>query len=547
MDETDALREHAALIEALREPKAYPHPTGSIDVIETHISSVLLAGEFAYKVKKPVDLGFVDFSSLERRRHFCEEELRLNRRGAPSLYLEVVPITGGPQNARVGDPSGPAVEFAVKMRRFAEGARLDLLARAGGLSPVHIDRLAQSVAAYHAQCQAASVDSAFGSPQTILRWATDNLDDLQKAQLTQTDARRIGELRDWTRSEFERRTSFFEKRRASGHVRECHGDLHLGNIVVLDDVPVPFDCIEFNDELRFIDVVSDVAFAFMDLIDHGLTALAWRFLGAYLEISGDYEGLAALRFYAVYRALVRAKIALIRRGQPDTPVSEKTADWAALSRYIKVAQGLAKPAAPQLIVTCGVTGSGKTTVTQILLEELGAVRLRSDLERKRLFGIPASDHSGAGDAVGGGLYDPAASLRTYARLHALAGVVLDAGITAIVDATFLERSHRRMFRELARERGVRFSIVEFEAPPATLRSRVAQRLSEGHDASDATVQVLCHQLATREPLTATERSLAVRFDTDIEQGRLHPRGVWLAHKLKSGAAKTGATIIRAEG
>ena len=326
MNETQALMEHAALVQALRNPRAYPHPAGAVEAIETHISSVLLAGEFAYKVKKPVDLGFVDFTSLERRKHFCDEELRLNRRGAPSLYIDVVPITGDIGSPHVGYGPGAIIEYAVQMRRFAAGARLDHVARAGLLSRSHIDQLARSVAAYHEQCKAAPHGSGFGSPKVILRWATDNFGDLQGAQFTQADSRRLRELGAWTQKEFERRASLFEQRRKSGRVRECHGDLHLGNIVLLQDAPVPFDCIEFNDELRFIDVMNDVAFAFMDLIDHQLAPFAWRFLGAYLERVGDYEGLATLRFYAVYRALVRAKIALIRSAQPDTSGKEKTAE-----------------------------------------------------------------------------------------------------------------------------------------------------------------------------------------------------------------------------
>jgi len=422
MNETRALKDHAALVKALHDPGAYPHPVEAVELIETHISSVLLAGEFAYKLKKPVDLGFVDFASLERRKHFCEEELRLNRRGAPSLYLEVVPITGDVDNPHVGPGPGNTIEYAVRMHRFAASARLDHVARGGLLTRAHVDLLASSVAAYHEHCEAAPAGTEFGSPELILRWASDNLDDLAGAQLTQVDSRRVRELRAWTQEEFERRAPVFAQRRKFGRVRECHGDLHLGNIVLLNGIPVPFDCIEFNQELRFIDVMNDVAFAFMDLIDHGLAPFAWRFLGDYLERVGDYEGLATLRFYAVYRALVRAKIALIRRAQPGTPLEEKTADWASVVRYIKVAHLIARASTPHLILTCGVTGSGKTTVAQVLLEQLGGVRLRSDLERKRLHGVASTNHLAALKAVGEGMYATAATEQTYARLRSLASV-----------------------------------------------------------------------------------------------------------------------------
>ena len=541
MNETRALVEHTALVQALRNPHAYPHQADAVEVIETHISSVLLAGEYAYKVKKPVDLGFVDFTSLERRKHFCEEELRLNRRGAPSLYIDVVPITGDIGSPHVGYGPGPTIEYAVQMHRFAAGARLDFLARAGLLSCAHIDQLALSVATYHEQCEAAPHGKEFGRPEVILRWATDNLGDLEGAQFSQADSRRLRELRAWTQEEFERRASLFEQRRKSGRVRECHGDLHLGNIVLLQDAPVPFDCIEFNDELRFIDVMNDVAFAFMDLIDHRLAPFAWRFLGAYLERVGDYEGLATLRFYAVYRALVRAKIALIRRAQADTSAEERTVDWASVVRYLKVAYALARPPTPQLILTCGVTATGKTTVAQVLLEQLGAVRLRSDLERKRLHGIAAKDHSASSETVGEGLYASAATERTYARLSDLASMVLDAGITAIVDATFLKRSQRQTFQNLAAKYGVRFSIVECVAPPATLRTRVMQRLAQGDDASDATTQVLAHQLDEQEPLSAQERLAAFRLDTNTDRSRLEARCSWLIRRLKTNTARKEPT------
>ncbi len=538
MNETRTLEEHAALVQGLRVPAAYPHPVGTIDVIETHISSVVLAGEFAYKLKKPVNLGFVDFSSLERRRRYCEEELRLNRRGAPSLYLDVVPITGDMRNPHVGDCLGPVIEYAVRMRRFADGARLDQLARAGVLHRAHIDRLAASVAAYQGQCRAAPADSAFGSPELILRWTRENIADLERAQLAPADARRIKELRAWTEAEFERRAPVFEQRRIAGRVRECHGDLHLGNLVLLHDTPVLFDCIEFNDELRYIDVINDIAFTFMDMIDHGLVPLAWRFLGAYLEHTGDYEGLATLRFYAVYRALVRAKIALIRRAQPDTPDAEKAADLAAQSRYIEAARSLANPSPPQLILTCGVTGSGKTTVAQVLLEQLGAVRVRSDLERKRLYGVAATDHFAAVASIGDGLYESTATERTYARLHVLASTILDAGTTAIIDASFLQRAHRQVFLDLARARGVQFSIVECVAPPATLLARIAQRSAQGDDASDATREVLAHQLGTRESLSTDEQAFAIQVDTDTELANLETRCICLSRKLRSDPASS---------
>jgi hypothetical protein len=543
MNQAGALADHAALVAALRAAAAYPHPVGTIEVIETHISSVLLAGEHAYKLKKPVNFGFVDFSTLERRRRFCEEELRLNRRGAPQLYLDVVPITGSRRDPRIGPAGAEGFEYAVHMRRFDDEARLDRVARAGGLTRGHVDRLAANIAAYHAQSAPAPGGSVYGAPDLVWRWADENLGSLERARLGPADAARIRELRDWTRTEFERRAGLFEQRRAAGHVRECHGDLHLGNLVLLDGAPLPFDCIEFNDELRYIDVVNDVAFAFMDLIDHDLAPLAWRFLGGYCERSGDYEGLATLRFYAVYRALVRAKIALLRGRQEGTPPDEQAADTEALNRYVEVARGLSFPPKPQLVLMSGVTASGKSTVAALLAEQLGAVRLRSDLERKRLFRIAPADHAGAGSGPGGGIYTAGATQRTYARLALLAGTLLDAGITPIVDATFLRRDQRQAFRDLARDRGVPAVIVACAAGPGALQARVAERLARGGDPSDATQEVLDRQLALREPLSVDEQSCAMQVDTGTAPAELEARCRQVALAL-AGAGGGGGLAMR---
>jgi hypothetical protein len=539
MTDPAALMEHAALIAGLRDPAAYPHAVDAVEVIETHISSVLLAGAFAYKVKKPVDLGFLDFTSLERRRRYCEEELRLNRRGAPQLYLDVVPITGTPRAPRLGTGAGPAIEYAVRMRRFPAGMRLDEVARTGRLTGAHIDRLAEAIAAYHARAAPAPSGSGLGTPEMIWRWAQDNLASLEAGVRGPGEARRVGRLRAWSEAEFARRAGLFEQRRSTGRVRECHGDLHLGNLVLIDGEPVPFDCIEFNIELRFIDVLSDVAFAFMDLLDHRLAPLAWRFLSAYLERSGDYEGLATTRFYAVYRALVRAKIAMIRRGQPDADAGERAAGMAALRRYIAVALALCAPSEPRLVLTTGLSGSGKTTVAGMLCERMGAVRLRSDLERKRLYGVAPGDHAGAAAALEAGLYDPDATRRTYARLAELAAAALDDGVSVVVDAAFLLRGQREPLLALARARGLPCNIVECVASPATLRARVQARLEGGADPSDATLSVLEHQVATRDPLSSEEASLARRVDTDVEPGALQSWCARLAREWSQARATGG--------
>ena len=414
-----AMAAHAELVTALRDPAAYAHSVDIVEVCETHISSVLLAGEYAYKLKKPVDLGFANFSTLARRRHFCYEELRLNRRTAPSLYLDVVPVTRSHADAEPHiNGAGAVIDYAVRMHRFASDARLDQMAQAGTLDTSLIDRLSKAIAAFHARAAPASPDSTFAMPEEIQRWTKENLAELLRLTRDAVQRQRLRRLAHWCEAEFERRLTAFGERRATGSVRECHGDLHLGNVVLIAGEPMPFDCIEFNPQLRFIDVISDVAFVWMDLIGHRLPALAWRLLNGYLEQTGDFAGLAVLRFYAVYRALVRAKVALIRCAHPGVSAAEGEWGAQACARYLAVAEHLAQPRPRSMVLTCGVTGSGKTTVSQHLLEALGAVRVRSDIERKRLAGLGATDRAPA--TVGKGLYDDTATRRTYEQLKCAA-------------------------------------------------------------------------------------------------------------------------------
>jgi uncharacterized protein len=527
-----AVRSHTALVAALRDPAVYPHRVDAVEVIETHISSVLLAGEYAYKLKKPVNLGFVDFSMLARRRHFCDEEVRLNRRSAPTLYLDVVPIARSRTSSslRIGG-DGTVIDYAVRMRRFARNARLDQMAELGTLDAALIDQLAKAVAAFHVRCDSAPSNRTFGTPDEIRRWTMANLKELQRLAPDPSQRQRIERLTRWTEAEFALRAPIFAERRAAGCVRECHGDLHLGNLVLIEGRPVPFDCIEFNPQLRFIDVMSDVAFTWMDLIGHGLPHLAWRFLNGYLEATGDYAGLATLRFYAVYRALVRAKVAMIRRSQPGTSASEREIDERACARYLVVAENLTQELRRHMVLTCGVTGSGKTTVSQLLLESLGAVRVRSDVERKRLVGIAVTDHKHIG--IDSGLYDATTTRRTYEQLMRTATVIVDVGFPAIVDATFLHHADRQIFRELAERLGAQPTIVVCEAPADTLHARVAARAAHGTDASDATLEVLAHQLAAFEAPGEDEKTIVKWIDTNIEHQMLSARCAELAARLRS--------------
>jgi aminoglycoside phosphotransferase family enzyme/predicted kinase len=479
-------------------------------VVETHISWVLLTGEWAYKIKKPVNLGFLDFSTLELRRHFCEEELRLNRRLAPEIYESVVEIRGTPEAPLVGG-SGPLLDYAVKMREFPQETLADRMLARGELTPQHIDRLAERIFRFHAAAPIAGPALPYGSPQAVIAAARQNFEQLYPHLPGATERAALRWLEMWT--EFEQRALClaFCARRQEGLVRECHGDLHLGNIAILDGVPVIFDCIEFSDTLRWIDVMNEIAFVLMDLRARRRADLAWRLLNRYLENTGDYTGLAVLRFYMVYRALVRAKVSALRACEPGVTDATRKRLAAEVGDYIGLARDLATEHRPALLITHGVSGSGKTSATQSLVEAVGAVRIRSDIERKRLYGLGPLARSGAG--LNAGIYAPGSTRVTYMRLYKLAREIIGTGRPVLVDATFLKAADRERFRALAACLEVPFVILDFHAPLPVLRERILRRQREAADASEADTGVLESQLAGLEPLTPEEAATAIRIDT----------------------------------
>jgi len=386
------------------------------------------------------------------------------------------------------------------MRRFAEGGRLDRLCARGQLGRQRISDLAATLAAFHATAAAAPADSPFGEPAEVLAPALANFDELRELLPGDQEAARLTHLRAWTQAEFDRLRARFVARKADGRIRECHGDLHLGNLVVIDGRVTLFDCIEFSEALRWIDVASEIAFTYIDLLDHRQPGLACWFLNEWLACSGDYDAVPMLRFYAVYRALVRAKVSAIRKRQDG-------ADDGQADGYLALAERLVAPPPPRLTITHGVAGCGKTRASRdLLLADAAAttVRLRSDVERKRLFGLAAAAASGS--PVDGGIYSAAASERTYERLAELARGLLAAGWSVIVDAAFLERHRRASFSQLATGAGAAFFIVAPAASPGQLVARVRGRLAKRHDASEADLNVLVHQLARVEALGDDERA-----------------------------------------
>lgn len=497
----------ASWIRRLLDPSAYGHAAGGIRLVETHISWVLLTGEYAYKIKKPLKLPFLDFSSLELRLKACRDELELNRRFAPELYLEVVPVTGDRAAPRLAGPGTP-FEYAVKMRQFDPDLQLDRLLAAGSLSAADLQAFGFDLAGLHRALPQAAQGTPWGEPSQVQAQVHDCLRDLLQgaADPAMRDELRVLEMR--LQRCYRSLAPLMLLRKQEGRVRECHGDLHLGNLVKSGRGIVPFDCIEFSADLRWIDVMSDAAFLTMDLVQRGHAELAYAFLNAYLEASGDYQGLRLLHYYAAYRALVRAKIAMIRWLAARR---QRRADADECSAYLRQALDWSGERRPGIILMHGLSGSGKTGVSGQIATELPAIRVRSDVERKRLHGLARQASSGS--APGAGIYTAAVSRQVYSRLAALVRDINGGGETAIVDAAFLDADERDRFSALARELDAPLAILDCTAPLPELERRVTARAQRGDDASEADLRILRHQLEHQSPLSDAERRRTVSVDT----------------------------------
>jgi aminoglycoside phosphotransferase family enzyme/predicted kinase len=502
----------ATLIEHLQSAECYPHAISSFEVFETHISYVILTGDYVYKFKKPVDLGFLDFSTLQKRKFYCEEELRLNRRLAPAMYLEVISVHGTPEHPVV-EGEGTLLEYAVKMRQFDTADRMDLVTARGELTSEHIDQLAMVVAAFHEVIPVAASDSAFGTLEVLQQRIMQNFEQI----LQNTDDSEIkdmcAQLHQWCEAALAKRRDLIAQRKREGAVRECHGDMHMANIILPEGQPVIYDCIEFSDDLRWIDTISEVAFLYMDLDFHHQHKLALRFMNQYMSRRGDYAGLGMLCIYLVYRAMVRAKVNSIEAKQ-QAANPEVAADYLATTRrYLALARNYIESfASPVLIILHGMSGSGKSWLAEQLLESYGAIQLRSDVERKRLLGFEAEAKTKS--AVGKGAYSADITRQTYQRLLELAGLIVQAGPSVIVDATFLKKSHRAEFKKLAQSLNVPFVILDIEASEKVLRSRISKRMKHDKDASEATLAVLEQQIKSREPIEADEAAATILVNTE---------------------------------
>jgi len=486
---------------AMQRSGTYRHPAARVVRIETHISIVYLAGRFAYKIIKPVAPGFADFTASETRRHCCEAQLRLNRPLARGLYLGVLPITRRGRTFTL-ESSGHGVEHAVKMRRFDESGLFSSLARSGALGPREVDRAAHRLATWHRHAPRVAPLARYGSA-ALLKAQIDAVIAALQADCAEPGLR---ETAAWCEQQLAQRAGAIDGRRANGLVRACHGDLHLDNVMRWRGDVSMFDCIDFDDALRWIDIANDAAFLVMDLRTRAGARLSNRLLNRWLEATGDYAALELMPLYVVYRALVRALVACLYSKRGSHPKAAAAAHDAAC--YIGIAMGETRRPPPVLLLCHGFSGSGKSVAGRALAELSGAVYLSSDVERKRLESTIA-----ANARLDATHYTLEARHAVYDHLLQIAFRVLQAGYSVIVDATFLEHRHRSAFFSLGERLGARVRLLDFHAAPDVLAERIRIRQRTQHDASDADASTLSLQLATADPLTSAETTQTFAFDT----------------------------------
>ena len=493
----------------LLDPKAYDHPVAAVECVETPISWVLLAGERAYKIKRPVRMPFVDQRSPARRAELCAEELRLNRRFAPELYLGVRPIVRVDGRLRIGG-AGAVVEHAVCMRRFDRREELDRLVGAGTVTAAELVRFGEELAALQAGLQRAPAGSSWATAAEVRALVLANLDQCVRASTAVGAAEEVGALRTPLLARLDALETRLADRHAGGFVRECHGDLHTRNIVRHGGRLLAFDCVEFEPAFRWIDVADDAAFLAADLAALGARRLAHAFLQAWLAASGDWPAARLQPLYQAHRALVRAKVVALSAAETATAADVLRRRHAA---YVAHAARMLADARPAVLLMCGVSGSGKTWLAERIAPALGALHLRSDIERKRRAGLAPGQRSGS--ALESGLYTASATADVYGHLLDCTRDVLAGGYPAIVDATFLRPEDRRPWLELADALRVPLRLLLCHAPPAEIERRIETRLQAGRDASEADHRVLEWQRQRAVPPGGGEAAQAIAADTSV--------------------------------
>jgi aminoglycoside phosphotransferase family enzyme/predicted kinase len=484
------------LVGRLSDPAFYPEPTRDVEVIQTHISYIFLTDRYAYKVKKPVDFGFLDYTTLGRRLECCEREVALNGRLCPDTYLGVVALHERDGELSISGP-GDVVEYAVKMRRLPDDRMLRRVLARGEGDDALFARIAGIVASFHAREALPPSDAATKGLAGVKRNCDENFAQTERYVGTLVPVATFDFIRTSAELFMQRHAALFERRVGRGRIVDGHGDLHLDSICATDPIRI-FDCIEFNERFRIQDVAEEVAFLAMDLEFHGYAPFARAFVAAYVEASGDTELLELLAFFESYRAYVRAKVTSFAVDDPHIPEESKESLRATASRYYELAAHYAAACNPQrLLVTCGLTGSGKSTLARRLGELYLLQVVRSDVVRKELLGLAPEERRHV--PFDHGEYAPSMTERTYSAMVDRAAPLLRAGHSVILDGCFIRRSQRRAARKLARRLGVPFLLLECRTSEAVIRERLQRRVQKNGGVSDGRWEIYHGQLAEFEP------------------------------------------------
>ena len=502
---------HPRLIESMLQKDFYPHTPKTLELAQTHISYVFIAGDYVYKIKKPVNFGFLDFTTLEKRKFYCEEELRLNRRLAPSIYLDVIPISEDDHGRLTPGTAGKVVEYAVYMKKLPLDRMLKVLLAEGRADAQTLDLVAAKIAAFHQSAQTGGSIDEMGSIQTIRHNQDENFMQTEKYRNITIADFQYRFIRNYVDQFLETRKSLLEKRVLDHKIRECHGDLHLEHICIAEDIII-FDCIEFNARFRCGDVAAEVGFLTMDLDYNGYSKQAEDFTTSYLKYSGDADLQSLLNFYRCYYAYVRGKVISFRLDQKEIPAGERQEIQKTASRYFDLAYTYAaRLEKPVMILTAGMIGSGKSYQARHLAARLGAEVIRTDVIRKEMLEInPAEKHL---ESFGEGIYSQEISRRTYDQALAMAEAIILLGKPVIIDASFWSRTDRTLAIDLARKLGIPAYVIECTCPDEVVKTRLEKRKQEANNPSDGRWEILQEQKKHYEPVDEIPKGNYFRMDT----------------------------------
>jgi len=502
------------LVQALLNPEAYPHSPQRIELVQTQMSFVFLADDYVYKVKKPVNLGYLDYTTLDKRRFYCQREVELNWRLCPEAYLGVVRIIKH-KGQIVLEGQGRAIEYAVKMRRLPHEAMMNVLLSKDKVSLQMLTRLAEKLAKFHEKAETSVSISAFGKVDTIIENTEENFAQTEKYIDRIISREKYQHIKSYTNRFIEEKASLFQQRIARGRIRDCHGDLHAAHICFCDDLCI-YDCIEFNDRFRYCDVASEIAFLAMDLDHYGRADLSHHFVAAYVAQSQDKELTRLLNFYKCYRAYVRGKVESFKLDDPYIDAGEKKQVREAAASYFYLADACTRTK-PALFITTGLVGTGKTTLAHALAKRLGLVVISSDVTRKQLAGISLTDHRYEG--FDSGIYSAEFSRQTYDKMFAEARSILGEGNSVILDASFIKRGERLKAKSLAEALNANFIILECILDDENIKRYLARRAKEG-SVSDGRPEILEPQKKQFDPVTEVPAHNHIIVDTSLPEDEI---------------------------